>query len=190
MPATIRPNEPPIDQSRHLSEADLHQWLKTIQYLEYSNTVQYLVARNINGSRRVLQSATMDVELGLVEDRWHLDSSRSLNEQVAAMSFPIALGIANGQSLTLFGDGLFLDMDLAQLNIGQQLHVANCILEITPEPHNPCSKFRNRFGHPAFQACLTHRHLQPRGVYLRVIQSGLISIGDSIQVVSNHEHAL
>lgn len=190
MPATTRPNEPTIDNSRHLSETDVRAWLQTLESQKYSNTVQVLVARNIDGSRQILHTATMDVELGLAEDRWHLDPFRNPQEQIAAMSCPIALGIANGQPLTLFGDGLFLDMDLAHIHIGQQLRIGNCVLEITPEPHNPCSKFRNRFGHPAFKACVTHKERHIRGVYLRVVQSGSISIGDHIQVVSHHDRTV
>lgn len=189
MPATTRPNEPTIDIARHLSKTDLRAWLQTLKSQGYSNTVQYLMARNIDGSRQVLHTATMDVELGLAEDRWHLDPKRNPHEQIAAMSYPIALGIANGQPLTLFGDGLFLDMDLTQIHIGQQLRIAKCILEVTPEPHIPCSKFRNRFGHPAFQACVTHKDRHIRGIYLRVIQSGTISIGDPIQI-SNHDRTI
>lgn len=190
MPGTTRPNEPTIEPSRHLSETNLQAWLQTLEYQTYSDTVQVLVARNIDGSRQNLHTATMDVALGLAEDRWHLDPFRNPHEQIAAMSYPIALGIANGQPLTLFGDGLFLDMDLAQLHVGQQMRIGNCVLEVTPEPHNPCSKFRNRFGHPAFRVCVTHKHRHIRGVYLRVVQSGTISIGDPIQLVSNHDHTV
>jgi hypothetical protein len=184
MPATTRPNEPDIDPKRHLTTHQVSHMVERHSELHYSNTVGFLVARQLDGSRQTLEKCTLDIQLGLIEDRWHKEPNRSINEQIAAMNHPVAQTIANGQSLTLYGDGFFLDIDMSEHNlpIGSTLQINQCTLQVTVEPHNPCSKFRNRFGHPAFKACVTQKHLNLRGVYLKVIHGGTIHIGDPIKV--------
>ena len=178
-----RPNEPTIKSSCHVSSTDMTTLLRAVTTFVYSNTVQCLVTRNEDGSRNTPQTVRLSTELGVVNDRWCLDPARNMNEQIAAMSHQIASSISNGQPLTLFGDALFLDMDVSTLVTGSRLKIGDCLLEVTPEPHNPCNKFRKRFGHPAFMGCVTHKHLNIRGVYLRVLTGGALSIGDPIQVI-------
>ena len=183
---TTRPNEPPIDSSRHLDQASIEQFVAAHHRMTYSNTVGYLVARNVDGSRNVYTEVQLDREMGVVPDRWYLDPKRSLNEQIAIMNHQVAEYFANGQPLTLYGDALFLDIDMREnkLPIGSTLHIGKCILQVTPEPHNACAKFRNRFGQPAFVACARNKLLNLRGVYLQVIRGGLVSVGDKIRVGS------
>jgi len=184
MPATTRPNEPDIDPKRHLTTHQVSRMIEQHSALHYSNKVGFLVARQMDGSRQILQHGTLDIQLGLIEDRWHKEANRNINEQIAAMNHQVAQTIANQQSLTLYGDGLFLDIDMSEqsLPIGSTIHINTCTLQVTVEPHNPCSKFRNRFGHPAFKACATQKHLNLRGVYLKVIHGGTIQIGELIEV--------
>ena len=184
---TIRPKEPPIDSSRHLDQEAVNQFVTTHHTLTYSNTVGYIVARNVDGSRNVFSDVQLDEVMGVVPDRWYLDPKRSLNEQIAAMNHHIAEYFANGQSLTLYGDALFLDIDMKEerLPVGSTLHIGQCIPQVTPEPHNPCAKFRDRFGTPAFVACARNKHLNLRGAYLKVLQGGIVRVGDVISVVAN-----
>ena len=182
---TIRPNEPPIDPNKHI-ESGLETQIAALQNQAYTNTVAFIVARQQDGSRTVLTQANMCIEKGLVQDRWHLDPNRDMDEQIAAMNIDIARVIANDQSLTLFGDALFLDIDMRikALPVGSRLCIGNCVLKVTPEPHNPCSKFRNRFGNHAFKTCVQLSDDRIRGVYLRVIKGGVIAVGDSITISS------
>ena len=182
---TTRPSEPLIDSSRHLDQDSVDQFVAAHHMLTYSNTVGYLVARNIDGSRNVFTEVQLDKEKGVVPDRWYLDPKRSLDEQIATMNHQVAEYFANGQSLTLYGDALFLDIDMRKDNlpIGSTLHIGQCILQVTPEPHNACAKFRDRFGKPVFVACARNKHLNLRGVYLQVLQGGVVSVGDEIIVV-------
>ena len=100
------------------------------------------------------------------------------------MNISAARIIANGQSLTLFGDALFLDIDMHinALSVGSKICIGGCVLQVTPEPHNPCSKFRSRFGNHAFKTCVQLSDDRIRGVYLRVVRGGIITIGDSITI--------
>ena len=99
----------------------------------------------------------------------------------------VARAIANGQDLELFGDNLFIDFDFgaANLSIGQQLKLGDAILVVSEEPHDGCSKFAKRFGMEALQltACKEYKHLRLRGVYLFVVSSGMVCIGDILQKI-------
>lgn len=182
---TIRPNEPIIDPTKHI-ESGLETQIAALQNQISTNTVGFIVARQTDGSRTVLTQATLCTEKGLVQDRWYLETNRNLDEQIAAMNIDIARIIANGQSLTLFGDALFLDIDMRinALPVGSKLYIGSCIVQVTPEPHNPCSKFRSRFGHHALKTCVQLSDDRIRGVYLRVIKGGVIALGDSITIHS------
>ena len=104
------------------------------------------------------------------------------------MQIDVAELIANGQPLTLFGDNLFLELDLSAANLppGSRLRAGTATLEVTPEPHDGCRKFRERFGDAALRLVSRRdlRHLNLRGVYLQVVEAGEIAVGDPVQVLS------
>jgi hypothetical protein len=108
--------------------------------------------------------------------------------QLAIMQRDVAELIANGQPLPLFGDNLFLDLDLSTDNLppGSRVRIGKALLEVTPVPHNGCRKFRGRFGDNALRFVskkeLRHRNL--RGIYMRVLESGEVGPGDLVEVIS------
>ena len=116
--------------------------------------------------------------------RWR--SSPQPDAQLAVMQTDVAALIANGQPLVLFGDNLFVDLDLSTDNLppGSRLMVGTARLEVTPKPHNGCGKFRGRFGadalHLVSRPDLRHRNL--RGIYLRVVEAGDVQVGDAVEV--------
>ena len=97
---------------------------------------------------------------------WYRDESRASEAQIAVMQIDVANLIANGQSVTLFGDSLFVELDLSAANLppGSRLRVGSALLEVTAKPHNGCRKFRERFGDGALRfvsnAYLRHLNLQ------------------------------
>ena len=181
-----RANEPAIDESCHVSVEEIGGMVSAYQYMcsgFSSDQVSYLVQRNMDGSRETPLQVFADVEQGIVGDRWFLDENRQLSEQVAMMNIHIANFIANGQSLILFGDSLFVDFDLSPENmpVGTKIKIGEAILVVTDETHGPCLKFKKRFGVAAFQICATEKHRHYRGIYLSVLQSGDIWIGADIE---------
>jgi MOSC domain-containing protein YiiM len=100
----------------------------------------------------------------------------------------VARLIANGQPLSLFGDSLFLVLDLSSRNLptGSTLQIGTAVLQVTAKPHNGCRKFRQRFGSDALRFVSTpeFRHLNLRGVYMRVVADGDAGPGDPVRVVA------
>ena len=87
------------------------------------------------------------------------------------------------------GDNLFVDLDLSRENLpsGQLLRIGECVIEITEQAHNGCSKFSQRFGAPALKVVNSPagKQLRLRGVYAKVITAGRVRVGDLITKV-NH----
>jgi len=96
--------------------------------------------------------------------------------------------IANGQPLSVFGDNLFVELDLSNANLppGSRLRVGAALVVVTAKPHNGCLKFQGRFGQEAlrFVQAIPTRGQNLRGVYWRVVESGEVAVGDPIDVVS------
>ena len=59
-------------------------------------------------------------------------------------------------------------------------------LEVTPEPHTGCLKFRQRFGKDALRLTADRRlrELRLRGIYVKVVEAGEVALGDPLQVLS------
>jgi MOSC domain-containing protein YiiM len=149
--------------------------------------VRLLVTRHHGGRRELPERATLTPESGMPGDSWGRQRQPSPEAQLTAMQFDVAHLVANGQPLTLFGDQIFLDLDLSQANLppGSVLRAGGATLEVTPLPHNGCRKFRARFGEGALRFVSTPelRHLNLRGIYLRVLEAGDVAVNDEIHVL-------
>jgi len=152
--------------------------------------VRLLVTRHRGGVRETLKRVAMSPESGMPGDSWGRQRHPAPEAQLAVMQFNVAELIANGQPLTLFGDQLFLELDLSEANLpaGSMLRAGTATLEVTPMPHNGCRKFRARFGEGAlrFVSSRELRHLNLRGIYLRVIEAGDIGVDDEVRVLRRH----
>jgi hypothetical protein len=189
------PAGPPVD-SRSVgepacfrSEAELEAGLAALGQAPAERGRVVLVVRRREGGRRELPARVrLTPEAGVAGDAWERRERRKLEQQVAVMKARVAELLANGQPLTLFGDSLFLDLDLSARNLppGTRLRAGSALLEVTPEPHDGCRKFRARFGEDALRfvsrADLRARNL--RGIYLRVVEEGELGPGDAVEVVA------
>jgi MOSC domain-containing protein YiiM len=150
--------------------------------------VRLIVKRGPGGHREVLARTSMTPESGVPGDAWGRGRHPAPEAQLTVMQIDVAELIANGQPLTLFGDNLFLELDLSAANLppGSRLRAGTVTLEVTPEPHDGCRKFRARFGDAALQFVSKRdlRHLNLRGIYMRVVEGGAIAVDDPIQVLS------
>ncbi len=79
-----------------------------------------------------------------------------------------------------FGENLTVsELESAQVNIGDHLHVGSAILEVTA-PRIPCSTLAARMGDP--KSVKQYRRAERPGLYCRVIQGGTIQVGDEVKI--------
>ncbi len=176
------------DAARHLTRARLDERFRALPAPPRdTGRVRLLVARAENEKRLTPERVHLTPEAGMPGDSWARSTPDFADAQLAVMRSDAAELFANGQPLTLFGDNLFVELDLSSDNLptGTRLRAGSVTLEVTPEPHNGCSKFRGRFGHDALRMtadrALRDQHL--RGIYVRVIEAGDLSVGDEITVL-------
>lgn len=150
--------------------------------------VTLLVTRVEAGRREHPTRVVLTAAAGMPGDAWLRKTPDDPTAQLAVMQHGVALMLANGQPLALFGDNLFLDLDLSAKNlpIGSRLRAGGALLEVTPKPHNGCRKFQARFGADAlrFVAAPERRHRNLRGIYLRVVEDGEVGVGDAVEVLA------
>jgi hypothetical protein len=181
--------------SQSLGESDrfrtvqqLEEGLKNLHTAKDKGTVVMLVARGEGGTRQLLQHARLEPDCGMPGDAWCRRTSRNPETSIAVMQSDVAELIANGQPIELSGDNLYLALDLSNANlpIGSRVRAGTATLEVTPYPHNGCKKFRARFGEDAvrFTSNPAIRHLNLRGIYMRVIEAGEVQPGDMVEVLS------
>ncbi len=179
---------------KHLTMEELETGLDEIRLSPKDEGVlEMIVCRPEENERVVLEQGELDSTEGLIGDNWKKrGSSRSTDGfghpemQLNIMnSRAIALIAGERNRWSLAGDQLYIDFDLSDENLppGSRLEIGSAIVEITPIPHNGCKKFTNRFGIDAvkFVNSPVGKQLHLRGVNAKVIQSGIIRVGDIVK---------
>ena len=177
------------DPSRHLSTGDIERAAAALSPAPRDRgRLEAIIRRLPGGSREMLQTSALSVEEGVPGDDWHLRPPREQDAQLAVMQFDLARLIAGEQSILLFGDQLFVDLDLASdsLPTDSLIQVGTARVRVTAKPHNGCLKFKECFGLDAlkFVSDPTKRSLNRRGVYWRVVEAGHVNVGDAVEVIS------
>jgi MOSC domain-containing protein YiiM len=148
--------------------------------------VELIVRRPSEGDREVLDVAELDLEKGLVGDRWWASAPTHTSTQLTLMnSRVIALIEPDRERWPLAGDQLYVDLDLSSENLraGTRLEVGSAVIEVSDVPHTGCAKFTARFGSDATRLVNSRegRGLRLRGMNARVIEPGLVRLGDTIR---------
>jgi MOSC domain-containing protein YiiM len=150
--------------------------------------VALIVARAAGGRRESPDRVRLEADAGVPGDAWGRQQGLHAERAITVMQFDVAELIANGQPLALFGDNLFLTLDMSTDNLppGSRVRAGGAVLEVTAMPHNGCRKFRARFGADAQQLVskpeLRHRNL--RGIYMRTVEGGEVAPGDPVEVIA------
>ena len=178
----------------HLTMKELEAGLERIGTSPRDHGVLEMIVRRPGvGQREMLTEGELDPAEGLVGDTWNLrDSSNTADGspdpavQITLMASRVIALIAQSRDRwSLAGDQLFVDLDLSADNLpaGTRLGIGTAIIQISAEPHTGCRKFVGRFGIDAmkFVNSPAGRRLRLRGANARVVQDGVIRVGDVVR---------
>jgi hypothetical protein len=182
--------------AEYLSIAELEAGLEHIRQAPRDQGVlKMIVQRPQIDERKVIDQGELNTVEGLVGDNWkdrgstHTpDGSANLYAQITIMNARcIALLAQTQDRWALAGDQLYVDFDLSDDNIpsGTRLAIGSAIIEVSAEPHSGCKKFSSRFGVEAmkFVNSPEGKHLHLRGINAKVIQGGVIRVGDTVKKI-------
>ena len=182
------------DIATHLDSKELDAGLDDIrQSPADSGTLLMIVRRPDVDKREVVSEGVLDVAVGLVGDTWMDRGSASTPDGSANPEAQVT--IINSRALDLMaqsedrwqlsGDQLVIDIDMSMENLppGTRLSIGSAVIEISEKPHTGCVKFADRFGKDALRFVSTPlgRDMRLRGVNTRVVQSGTIRAGDTVE---------
>jgi hypothetical protein len=182
---------------KHLTMAELEAGLAEIrQAPKDEGVLELIVRRPAVDAREVLEEGELHLSEGLVGDSWKLrpssrtpDASPHPDMQLNVMNARvIALVAGDKDRWQLAGDQLYINLDLSAANLpaGTQLSLGSAVIEVSPQPHTGCHKFVSRFGLEAvkFVNSAAGKELQLRGINAKVVQPGIIRVGDVIRKVA------
>jgi MOSC domain-containing protein YiiM len=171
----------------HLTREELEAGLPAIELSPRdAGSIEMIVVRPGEDERLGPPSVEVSAALGVHGDRWSKGSSRDYPDTQITIINARLLDLVSGgrERWALAGDNIVADLDLSRENLvpGQKLDIGSAILEITDTPHTGCNKFSGRFGAEAlrFVNVGPGKEMRLRGIYARVIQDGVISVGDRI----------
>ncbi len=182
---------------KHLTMEELVAGLPHLQQSpQDSGVLEMIVRRPSTDERELLHEGELDTAVGLIGDNWQARGSRSMPDGSAHPDAQLTLMNSRAANLVaqsrdrwpLAGDQLYVDFDLSEANIpaGTQLAIGDAIVEVTAKPHTGCKKFVARYGLDAmkFVNSPTGKQLHLRGINTKIVQSGMIRLGDSITKLS------
>ncbi|MBY5162502.1 MOSC domain-containing protein [Salsipaludibacter albus] len=184
----------PVDEgvvTDHLSTAELEAGLDRVAASPSgTGRVEMVVARPGAFERRVLGTGSFTAEDGLVGDDWrHRGDDPDVEAQLTLMNARFLDLVANGERTRWpwAGDQVVVDLDLStdELVPGDRLRLGSALVEVTAKPHTGCIKFVRRFGAEAQRMVSSERGkaMRLRGIYVKVVERGEASPGDTIRVV-------
>ncbi len=174
----------------HLGMAELEQSLDEIRRSpKEEGELALIVRRPRSGEREVVEAGELSVAEGLVGDNWSTrtpDVPLEPERQLTIMNARVAGLLAQDEGRwELFGDQLYIDLELSEANlpVGTRLAMGEAVIEVTPVDHTGCKKFAERFGVDAVKFVSTSmgKEMRLRGMYAKVVEPGSIRAGDAVR---------
>lgn len=185
-----------MEATRYLSMTELEAGMDYIrQSPKDHGTLKMIVRRPVDDERQVMEHGELDLAEGLIGDNWkrrgskhRADGSANPEAQITVMNArAIEIVAQDEERWSLAGDQLYIDMDLSDDNLpaGTRLAIGSAILEVSAVPHSGCNKFSARFGVEAmkFVNSPEGKRLHLRGINTRIVQAGVIQVGDVVKKV-------
>src|SRR5262245_42495757 len=185
-----------MDDMTHPSTAQLEAGLEEIRRSPRNVGVLELIVRRPDlGKREVLSEGELSLLEGLVGDNWATrgcpltaDGSAHPEMQLNVMNVRVIALVAQDRGRwQLAGDELFVDLDLSVENLppGTRLALGSAGIEVIAQPHTGCKEFVGRFGGDAvrFVNSPVGKQLRLRGLNAKVVQPGVIRVGDVVRKV-------
>ena len=177
----------------HPTRADLEAGLDHVREAPKDGGVLAMIVRRPQvGGRDVLDEAELNLAEGLAGDTWRHRSSKLTNDGSPHPDMQLnIIGVRAVELMArdrarwaLAGDQLVVDMDLSGANLppGTRLAIGSAVIEVTGVPHTGCGKFVERFGVDAQKLVNSPvgRELNLRGINAKVVQPGVIRVGDTV----------
>jgi MOSC domain-containing protein YiiM len=169
----------------------LHESLKLTPY---SGSVTSLCIRKEDGIRQHPELIELDVEKGVIGDRWiwrtwkHLESGASdPRVQVAVCNSRIIHLLQEEKNNPYHpGDNIMVDRDLngTEFPVGRQFTVGPVSLEVTDVYNDACAKFAGEFGNDVIKwiNLPENKSLNLRGIYCKIVEGGTVKMGDRLEL--------
>ncbi len=180
----------------HRPMAELNEGLTHIQQTPRDGgKVEMIVVRPAHAERLVLDHCELSPQGGVHGDDWATlcglklpDGRSNPDVQITIINSRLAEVIAPDRAhWPLAGDQFYAELDLsyANLPVGQRLALGTAVLEITAELHKGCAQFMARFGSDALKFISNEegKRLNLRGIYAKIVQPGMVSVGDVIRKI-------
>lgn len=176
-----------------MAPVSMAEMVKSVEEIRRSPTEEgrlaLIVRRPRSGAREVVAEAELTVAEGLVGDNWSTRKPADQLEperQLTIMNARVAGLLAQSQERwQLFGDQLYVDLELSEANLpsGTRLALGGAVIEVTPVDHTGCKRFAERFGVDAVKWVSTRegKEMRLRGMYAKVVQAGRIRAGDGVR---------
>ena len=150
--------------------------------------LELIVRRPDENERELLEEGQLDLEVGLIGDRWaqrHAGNPVYLDAQLTMISTRLLAAIEPDRDRwPIAGDQLYVDFDLREetLPAGSRVAIGSAVIEISETPHTGCAKFSARFGSEALRWINSPvgRAHRLRGLNARVVEAGTVRVGDAI----------
>jgi len=193
----IQPKKVAVAEIKHLALPALEAGLGHIRQSPRSQgELQLIVRRPDTLGRELLDEGELNFEEGLAGDNWSVKASSRTSDNTPHLD--MQLTIINSRAIDLVaqskerwplaGDQLYIDLDLSKQNLPAhtRIKLGSAVIEVTEQPHTGCQKFIDRYGLAAmkFVNSKVGRELNLRGVNAKVIQPGVIKVGDMATIES------